>query len=316
MGIFNVFPRTDFHELNLDWIINKIKGLENGGEELEKKVKENIENIQSNSVKIENSNQRISQNENEIITITESIGNINNTINNLTNEIENNKTKTNENSNDINNLKLTTQSHTESITNINDTITQSSIRFTNIEDDIEVNTNEINNNKNEITSLKNELKTVEKSSIVYYFFDLTNRITLGDIGSDKYTIRYFTVCIMRGFNTAYVTINASIQINGENASAIYLDGDYHFLYKLLESENIRLLTKTPTNVVAEYILGYIPCEEAETANNAYLYTTGLPQASTPFYTREIIRFYNYAPNSGFVYNSNITIPCDVIYLTN
>ena len=38
----------------------------------------------------------------------------------------------------------------------------------------------------------NELKTVEKSSIVYDFFDLTNRITLGDIGSEKYTIRYFT----------------------------------------------------------------------------------------------------------------------------
>ena len=309
MGIFNVFPRTNFHELNLDWIINKIKGIENGGEELEKKVKEN-------SDKIVNSNQRITQNENKIINITESIGNMNNTINNLTNEIENNKTKINENSNDINNLELITQSHTQSISNINDSIAQFLIRFTNIENDIEGNTNEINNNKNEITSLKNELKTVEKSSIVYDFFDLTNRITLGDIGSKEYTIRYFTVCIMRGFNTAYVTINSSIQIDGENTSAICLDGDYRFLYKLLESENIQLRVKTPTNVVSEYILGYIPCEESETANNAYFFIKGFPQASEPFYPREIIRFYNYAPNSGFTYNSNITIPCDVIYLTN
>ena len=31
MGIFENFPYTNYHELNLDWVIEKIKELEEGG---------------------------------------------------------------------------------------------------------------------------------------------------------------------------------------------------------------------------------------------------------------------------------------------
>ena len=38
MGVFNNFPYTNIHELNLDWIIKKVK-------ELDSKVNEDLESV-------------------------------------------------------------------------------------------------------------------------------------------------------------------------------------------------------------------------------------------------------------------------------
>lgn len=42
MSFFDEFPNTNFHELNMDWVINKLMELEKRIEILEEKEKNNV----------------------------------------------------------------------------------------------------------------------------------------------------------------------------------------------------------------------------------------------------------------------------------
>ena len=55
MGLFNQFPFTNFHELNLDWLINTVKTEE-------AKTAENTENISAMKIDIANNTQNININ--------------------------------------------------------------------------------------------------------------------------------------------------------------------------------------------------------------------------------------------------------------
>ena len=76
MGLFNQFPFTNFHELNLDWLINTVKNEES-------QTAENTENIDSMKIDIANNTkninintQNINSNTNRIETLEQSASNI------------------------------------------------------------------------------------------------------------------------------------------------------------------------------------------------------------------------------------------------